>query len=111
MSMLRKNQIPESAAAAALAALNSATDGWRAELMATQRRVVALEASGIEAVNPSDGGGYDLHEAAIARLNGHAYVTAPTGAKPGIELFLKRREIDELKRTIELAAKQASETM
>src|SRR5258706_11549761 len=110
--MMMRKPIPEtSTAAAALAGLNNAIDGWRAELMATQRRVVALEASGIEAVNPSDGGGYDLHEAAVARLNGHAYVTAPAGAKPGVELFLKRREIDELKRTIELAAKQASETM
>jgi hypothetical protein len=109
--MMRK-QIPEpSAAAAALAALNSATDGWRAQLMSAQQRVVALEQSGVEPVDPADAGGYDLNEAALLRLNGAAYSVVPGGSKPGIELFLTRREVAELKRTIDLASKQASEAM
>jgi hypothetical protein len=97
----------ESNAAAALRTLSEKMDAWRAELRAATNVVVSLEQSGVTAVTPSDAA-YDVDEAAHARVNGASYPAAPTGIKPGVELFLKRREVDELKRTINLAAEQTA---
>jgi hypothetical protein len=109
MNMLRKHQVQESTAAAALAALNGKIDEWRAALRATTTEVIQLEGKGIEPIAPSTDA-YDVHEAATLRLNGHAYKNAaPTGTKPGIQLYLKRREIEELKVTIDLASRQWAE--
>ncbi len=106
MNMLRKNQVQESTAAAALATLSGKIDEWRAHLRATTTEIIALEAKGIEPIAPSNDA-YDVHDAALLRLNGAAYKNvAPSGTKPGIQLYLKRREIEELKVTIDLAGKQ-----
>jgi hypothetical protein len=110
MMKFGKQHVPESTAAAALANLNGQIDAMRAQMRATTTEVVALEAKGIEAISPSEAGGYDVHEAALLRLNGHAYKNAaPQGTKPGIQLYLKRREIAELKVTIDLASQQWAE--
>src|SRR5437667_2337424 len=106
--MMRKQQAPtEPNAAAAVRAIDEKISGWNVELRQTINDVVALEQSGVVAINPSDDV-YDVDAAAHARLNGAAYVAAPTEAKPGIQLFLKRREVDELKRAIELASQQSA---
>jgi hypothetical protein len=106
--MMMRKQFPESTAAAALKGLSNAIDGWRAELRDATGRVIALEASGVDAVNPSDVGNYNPDEAARARLNGHAYIAAPSGGTKnlGIQLFETRRECDELRKTIDLAGAQ-----
>src|SRR5204862_6198798 len=97
----------ESNAAAAVRAIDEKIGGWNIELRQTINDVVALEQSGVVAINPSDAV-YDIDAAAHARLNGAAYVPAPTEAKPGMQLFQKRREVDELKRAFELASQQSA---
>src|SRR6476659_10183537 len=110
MMRLGKQPVQESAAAAALANLNGQIDAMRAQVRATTAEIIALEAKGIEPISPSEAGGYDVHEATTLRLNGHAYKNvAPQGTKPGIQLYLKRREVEELKVTIDLAGRQWAE--
>jgi hypothetical protein len=105
--MMRKQTTPtESNAAAAVRAIEAKIDGWRAQLRESTEIMVSLEQSGVVAINPSEAA-YDIDAAAHARLNGAAYVTPPTVAKPGIQLFQKRREVDEIKRAIELASQQS----
>jgi hypothetical protein len=109
MMRLGKQPVQESAAAAALANLNGPIDAMRAQMRATTAEIIALEAKGIEPISPSNDA-YDVHEAATLRLNGHAYKNlAPQGTKLGIQLYLKRREIEELKVTIGLASRQWAE--
>jgi hypothetical protein len=104
--MMRKQQAPtESNAAAAIHALAAKVDGWRGQLRETLNGVIALEQAGVLAVNPSEAA-YDVEQGARSRLNGAAYAAAATENK-GIELFLKRREVAELKRAIELASQQS----
>jgi len=102
--MLRKQVQEPSAAAAALASLNAKMDGWRAELRATTNRVVELEQSGVEATE--ERAGYNADRAAIERLNGDAYRSAPAGINLGAELFQLRREAQTLRKTLDLAEKQ-----
>jgi hypothetical protein len=110
MMKFGKQHVPESTAAAALANLNGQIDAMRAQIRATTAEIIELEAKGIEPISPSEAGAYDVHEAAVTRLNGAAYRNAaPQGTKPGIQLYLKHREIAELKVTIDLASRQWSE--
>ncbi len=97
-----------SAAAAALQGLNAAIDQWKSELRDATNRLIALEQSGAEPVDPAESGGYNPDQAALARLNGHHYTKAPseTTNNPGIRLFEVRREITELKKTLDLAGAQ-----
>jgi hypothetical protein len=104
-----KQPVPESTAAVALANLSGQIDAMRTQVQVTTREIVQLEAKGIEPIEPPNAA-YDVHEAALLRLNGHAYKNAaPQGTKPGIQLYLKRREVEELKVTIDLASRQWSE--
>jgi hypothetical protein len=104
--MMRKQTRTESNPAAAIRAIDEKIAGWNGQLRETTNDVIALEQSGVVAINPSEAA-YDIDEAAQARLNGATYVAASTKTKPGIELFLKRREVEELKRAIELASQQS----
>src|SRR5438552_18601895 len=105
--MMMRKQEPQSTAATALEGLNAAMVEWQAELRTATTRMIALEQSGVEPINPSETGGYDPHEAALSRLNGHTYATVPSGGtkNPGIALFETRRQVEELKKTLDLAAK------
>ncbi len=103
---MRKQTPTESNAAAAIRAIDEKIAGWNAELKEELNDVITLEGAGVVAINPSHAA-YDVDAAARARLNGASYVAAPIGNKPGVELFLKRRKVEELKRAIELASQQS----
>src|SRR5438067_1860630 len=105
---MREKAPTETHAAAALRELAGKVDAWRAQLRMTIDEVISLEASGATAISP-DAASYDPDEAAHQLLNGHAYSPASIGTKPGVELFVKRRQIDELKRAIELADAHAAD--
>src|SRR6476620_1138832 len=97
INMLRKQVQEPSAAAAALASLNSKMDTWRSELRATTNRVVELEQSGVEATEERSG--YNAARAAAERLNGDTYIAAPAGINLGAELFQLRREAETLRKS------------
>ncbi|MBR1149069.1 hypothetical protein [Bradyrhizobium sp. JYMT SZCCT0428] len=104
---MRKQQTSESNAAEKIRAIGAKISGWNAELRETiDNQIVPRERSGVVEINPDDFS-YDVDAAAHARLNGAAYVLASTEKKPGIELFLARRKVKELRRAIELAEQQS----
>jgi hypothetical protein len=107
--IMRKQTTEPSAATAALTNLYAKSDEWRAQLREAINAIVALEQSGVEAIDPSVGGGFNPDEAAALKLNGHAYVAAPTSKNSGVELFQLRREAEVLRKTLSLAASQAAE--
>lgn len=102
---MRKPTQAESGATLAIKALNAKVATWRTQMREATEVVISLEQSGVVPIHP-DAAKYDLSAAAHARMNGATYVPAPTGDRPGVELFLKRREVEELKHAIELASQQ-----
>jgi hypothetical protein len=95
--------------ASAAQAIGEKTTALRALLHDEIQAVIALERSRTVATVPPDPE-TDIEGAARVLLNGSAYETGQRNSRdPGVELFLRRRKVEVIRRAIELGEKQAHE--
>jgi hypothetical protein len=98
---------PASSVAAAARAIGEKTTALRSLLRDEIHAVIALEKSRAVATEPPDPE-TDIEGAARGLLNGSSYEAGQkTTRSPGVELFLRRRKVEVIRRAIEIGEKQS----